>query len=67
MQDKLTSTKAVRAAFWQFWKEVGNQRPKPVGGDYPTDIRCEFTLFLDHLHRDGRVSDRLAHNATLKR
>lgn len=60
----LTTQAQVRAAFWQGWE--GRQRPKKLrDGDYPADVRVEFVDFVDHLARDGIISEALARRVTL--
>lgn len=60
----ITSQKELRAAFWQGWQ--GCVKPKRLkNGDWPTDIRVEFVDFVDHLARDGIISQELAQRATL--
>ena len=59
---KLTNQKAIRDAFWE---ETGAKRSKGGHNDQCTDTRCEFCDWLDQQNREGRVSDKLAQNATL--
>jgi hypothetical protein len=62
MAYEITTQSALRAAFWQGF----TTRPKRLrNGDYPTDIRVEFVDFIDHLARDGIISEALASRATL--
>ena len=64
MKPEITNQKALRAAFWQGWKNCA--RPKRNrGGDYSTDIRVEWVDFVDMLARDGIISEVLAARATL--
>lgn len=73
----MTNQKQVRAAFWEAFPEF-RRGVKKVGvhngrtlyvektqNDYPTDVRVAFVDFVDHLHRDGQISDALANRATL--
>lgn len=64
MIDTFKTEAQVRRAFWQGWE--GRPRPKKLpGGDWPTDVRCEFVDFVDMLSRDGHISPALAARATL--
>ena len=56
----------VRNAFWESnpqFKEYRRTRKRQ--NDYNTDIRCAFCDWLDSIHKDGLISDRLADKATL--
>jgi hypothetical protein len=66
----MTTQTEIRAAFWSMLKEFNpelyNQRkPGKPQNEQPTDIRCIFVDYVDELHRDGQISDRLANNVTL--
>lgn len=65
----ITNQKQLRRLFWQEHPQLEPLRHRTVKSgshrDYPTDVRVSFVDWLDMLHRVGRVSDRLAHNATL--
>lgn len=64
MAHEITTQPALRAAFWQGWQ--GRARPKRNrDGDYPVDVRVEWVDFIDHLARDGIISEALASRATL--
>lgn len=63
MKDKLNS-RQVRSAFNQWWREHCQQVPA-----YKTDKpakRQAFSVFVDNLHRDDRISDRVAFSVTLE-
>lgn len=63
MKDKMNS-RQVRSAFNQWWRERCQQVPS-----YKTDKpakRQAFSCFVDELHRDGRISDRVADGVTLE-
>ena len=62
--DRLTSEKAIRAAFWADHPEAVRRRGKGHNGQ-TTDTRCAFVDWLDQQQRAGRVSERLASRATL--
>jgi hypothetical protein len=62
--DRLTSEKAIRAAFWTDHPEAVRRRGKGHNGQ-TTDTRCAFVDWLDQQARAGRVSERLAFRATL--
>jgi hypothetical protein len=60
----MNTLKEVRTAFW-------NAHPQhtQIGGtkanDYSTDIRVNFSDYLDLLHKGGQISNDLLNNATL--
>ncbi len=65
----MTTQAQVRDLFWQSCgfdrdKETAIKRQRPTK-DYRTDVRCAFVDYVDGLHRDGQISDRLALNVTL--
>jgi hypothetical protein len=64
-----TTTAQVRAAFWEEHPHA-ERRTGPRGrtlpqNSQPTDTRCMFVDWLDAIHRDGMISDKLADNVTL--
>ena len=65
----ITNQKRLRQVFWLEHPELKplHKRTIKMGDhkDYPTDVRVSFCDWLDSLHRDGIVSDKLAQNATL--
>ena len=70
-QMKLTTQAQVRLCFWESLPEglcrrdemrIKRQRPE---NDFRTDVRCMFVDYVDALHKDGRISDALAHRVTL--
>ena len=71
MSNRLTSSRAVRAAFWRDCAGlpgVKRRRIRDYSGDgkmYNTDTRCAFTNYVDSLARDGAISDDLAQRVTL--
>lgn len=58
-----TSTRAVRAAFAQFWADRCREVPA-YGTDKPAR-RQAFCVFVDDLERDGQISEALAARVTL--
>jgi hypothetical protein len=60
----------VRKAFWEMLKETNlelyskGKRSKRQN-EQVTDIRCTFVDYVDNLHRDGIITDKLANNVTL--
>ena len=69
----MTNQKQIRQAFWEA-HPTANRKKYPARDwtrenksqrDYCTDTRCAFVDFLDHLARDGQISESLANRATL--
>ena len=68
-----TTQKQIRAAFWEAFPDLPrrryryswNRNDKTAELVYPTDTRCAFVDFVDHLHRSEIISDQLANRATL--
>jgi len=60
----------VRKAFWEMLKETNlelyskGKRSKRQN-EQVTDIRCTFVDYVDNLHKDGTITDKLANNVTL--
>ena len=70
---EITTQKQIRESFWLMHPSYkkgykknknGNYVPK-TQNDYKTDIRVCFCDWVDHLHRDGEISEKLASNVTL--
>jgi len=56
----------VRASFWASFPQFANDYRKTYRqNQYKTDIRCAFVDYVDSLHRDGTITDSLAHRVTL--
>jgi len=56
----------IRNAFWEAHPEyAADRRSRKRQNDYKTDIRCAFCDYLDSLHKDGQITDRLCDKATL--
>ncbi len=54
----------LRAAFWEahpFFKRRGRTKQN----DYPINIRMAWCDFVEHIRRNGDISERLAERATL--
>ena len=63
-----TTQKQIRAAFWQAFPDLPRRKIPDYSGKstmYPTDTRCIFVDFVDHLHRSGQITEALANRATL--
>lgn len=61
----ITSTRAVREAFWRM---MGGKPRRYAGKDQnalPCDVRCAFVGFVDLLAREGTITERLAASVTL--
>jgi hypothetical protein len=58
---KYKTINELRAAFLKEHPQV-QRKPK---GDYSTDIRCAFDLWVEELEQNGLVSSELASKATL--
>ena len=57
---------AVRQAFWDQHTEFKKEFKKTLRqNDYKTDIRCAFVDFVDHLSREGSITEKLAQRVTL--
>ena len=68
MADKLTSERAVRAAFWRENPQATRRRIRNYSGNgtmHTTDTRVAFADWLDAACRDGRISQALAQMSTL--
>ena len=58
----------LRSAFWEDCAELGYAMQRIRGyrqNDYPPDVRMRWCDYVDMMHRDGNISDKVAHNATL--
>lgn len=63
-----TTQAQVRAAFWDTADSMngdGITRRNLPDGDYTTDTRCAFVEYVDHLARNGDISEALARRVTL--
>ncbi len=59
----ITTQRDLRKAFWEDRPDVSRKRGRD--GDYPTDTRVAFVDYIDHMARDGFISEALAQRATL--
>ncbi len=58
--------KDIRLAFWEAHPEFKDEYRKTwKQNQYKTDIRCAFCDFIDHLRRDGVISESIAERITL--
>lgn len=56
----------VRQSFWNNHSQFANEYRKTWRqNQYNVDIRCAFVEYVDLLHRDGQISDKLAQRVTL--
>ena len=57
----------LRRSFWLTFFVCG--KPAEYRGktqnDLPCDLRCAWVDYVDQMHRDGHITDRVADNATL--
>lgn len=65
-----TTQKQIRAAFWESHPDHEAHARKwqiktATHNRHNTDTRTAFTDFIDSLHRDGQISEKLAFRATL--
>jgi hypothetical protein len=57
---------AIRNAFWDVHTEFKSEFRKTYRQDqYRTDIRCAFVDYVDHLQKNGDISEKLANRVTL--
>lgn len=69
MDHELNDARAVRAAFWRENPRASRRLVRNHAGTgtmHVTDTRVAFCDWLDGAARDGRVSQSLANNVTLK-
>jgi hypothetical protein len=64
MKYPITTQVTIRRMFWNDYPEF-KRRAGWTQNDYPADIRLQFCIFVDMLHRSGSMSDDLAGRATL--
>lgn len=56
----------IREAFWEAHPEFKSEyRTRKRQNDYKADIRQAFVFWLDSIHKNGQISDKLVKNATL--
>ena len=61
----ITSQKDLRGFFWDIMYPKHTPKKGYTQNDYSADIRSAWVDFVDTMHRDGRISDKLAFKATL--
>jgi hypothetical protein len=60
----LTTQKQIREAFWIIHPQF-KRKGRKQQNDYPADIRMAFIDYVEHLSRDGQISDKLRDKVTL--
>lgn len=66
MKYSITTQKALRDAFWaQAGMMADFYRVSYRQNDYSATVRCTWCDFVDQMHRDGQISDKLAKRVTL--
>jgi len=56
----------VREAFWDAHPEfLSERRYRKRQNDYSTDVRVSFVDFVDHLSKEGTITEALADRVTL--
>jgi len=67
MTPQWTTQAQIRRLFWEAHPSLSRRRIVYLGGerDYPADTRVAFVDFVDHLARDGQISESLASRVTL--
>lgn len=60
----ITTQKELRAEFWRANPEL-KHIPGKTQNEYPTDVRVAWCDFVEHMYRDGQISEALAYRATL--
>lgn len=56
----------VKQLFWETFPEFSHLRSRrKTQNDYPADVRMAWVDFIDSLHRDGTISDRIAADIVL--
>lgn len=64
MSNQITTQSDVRDEFWAQHPQYRRHGRKPQNS-YPADVRCAFVDFVDHLARNGKISEQLAERVTL--
>jgi hypothetical protein len=68
MGPRYIRTRDIRQLFWHI-NNGRNGKPRKYYGksqnDLPADVRCAFCDFVEHLARDGAITENLAQRATL--
>ncbi len=64
----ITSQRDLRRAFWQAHPGLSRRRIRDYSGTglmFPTDTRCAWCDFVDHLRSADQISEALASRVTL--
>ena len=66
----MRTQKELRKNFWNYLQDIDPElytkgKRSKRQNEQITDIRCSFVDYLDHLHRDGQITDKQAQNYTL--
>jgi hypothetical protein len=59
----LNNQKQLRRIFQDQYLDLDYRKQRD--GDFKTDTRVAWCDFVDYMHRDGQITDRLAQSATL--
>ena len=63
---QITSQLMLRRTFWKHHPEfIEHYRTRKTQNDYNATIRSTWCDWLDHMRRDGVISEALANRATL--
>jgi hypothetical protein len=68
MSYQFTTQKQVRAAFWRDHPTLPRRKITNYSGNgkmHVTDVRCAFADYIDHLSKNGQISEALAQRVTL--
>jgi len=62
----MTTQTEIRESFWQAFPQfAGERRSRKCQNDYRCDVRVSFVDYVDHLQRNGEISEALASRVTL--
>lgn len=62
----MKTIKEIRTTLWEQHPEFKPEfRTQYKQNDYKTDIRVSFCDFVDHLQKDGQITEKLANRVTL--
>lgn len=64
----ITTQKQIRSSFWESHPGLERRKIRVLGNwvpYYPTDTRCAFVDYVEHLCRSGQISVSLAGRVTL--
>jgi hypothetical protein len=60
----ITTQKELRRAFWEENPDLQRHGNKPQNA-YPANVRARWVEFVDHMYREGIITEALADRATL--